>query len=803
MNRKAVSALILSSILAQSAAGALAAGDGKEITDRSESVNVYVNTFDKKQTIKGVGGAITWYNDWLTNSPAKAEIYDLLFNKTGLDVLRIKNFYDYKDIDFEKTAAADKENIESAEKAAGKEIPVLMSSWSPAARVKSNGVENGGGTIKKDENGEYMYKEYGEYYAEAVQAYRDAGVKIDYFSIQNEPDFRADYDGCELNAVESEEYAQYSKAFDAAYEAFQELEEPPLMLGPDSMTASFTNIKNMIQPSIDHGDGRVAVIGHHLYAGGSEENPDQYVSSMNKLRDNFPDIPKWQTEYYRGNGVQTAWLITNFFVEEGGEAYIYWDTIWGPDGTLVAIENPWEKSEWTTEKGYKVDDKIYALEHFAKFTDGGHIMVDSSVDYQNSDIKTAAFITPDESRLTIVLTNTKYENSEIKLELNGYNAESSKVYLTNYQDGASDRMADKGALDSDMTVELPAQSVMTIDMTGSKGEEPEEIMTGEKAPEKISEKVSAQYGTPVIDGETDELWSRVPQTRMINAAHGDHGASGVFRTMWDENNLYALVEVTDEALDDTSENAHEQDSVEFFINESHSKPDAYENGDAQYRVNYKNVQSFGSGTPDRENFKTAVRMTDTGYVVEAAIPLQTITGRTGTVIGFDVQINDSHGSGVRDYILKWSDPSDNTWSSLEEIGDVEFAGASDSEKNISVTVNGVPVVFTDCEPVIMNDRVMLPIRAVAETAGLAVDWDEAKRTVGIRGVGETFEYPENADGGLRVYANGEPVDFTDQEPVIVNDRTLIPVRAAAEALGMDVEWEESTNTVIIVNRITD
>ena len=98
---------------------------------------------------------------------------------------------------------------------------------------------------------------------------------------------------------------------------------------------------------------------------------------------------------------------------------------------------------------------------------------------------------------------------------------------------------------------------------------------------------------------------------------------------------------------------------------------------------------------------------------------------------------------MRDYILKWSDPSDNTWSSLEEIGDVEFAGASDSEKNISVTVNGVPVVITDCEPMIMNDRVMLPIRAVAEAAGLAVDWDEAKRTVGIRGVGETFEYPGN------------------------------------------------------------
>ena len=52
-------------------------------------------------------------------------------------------------------------------------------------------------------------------------------------------------------------------------------------------------------------------------------------------------------------------------------------------------------------------------------------------------------------------------------------------------------------------------------------------------------------------------------------------------THLDENNLYALVTVTDGDLDDTSENAHEQDSVEFFINESHQKLDGYEEGDAQ------------------------------------------------------------------------------------------------------------------------------------------------------------------------------------------------------------------------------
>lgn len=797
MNIKAFSALLAAAVAAQCGTAALA----ETAADGNGAVSVYVNTFDEKQTIKGVGGGITWYNDWLTNSPAKAEIYDLLFSEVGLDVLRIKNFYDYKDIDFANTAAADKENIESAEAAAGKEIPVLMSSWSPAARVKSNGVESGGGTIKKDENGEYMYTEYGEYYAEAVQAYRDAGVKIDYLSIQNEPDFRADYDGCELNAVESEDYAQYSKAFDAAYEAIQKLDDPPLMLGPDSMTASYTGIKNMIEPILEHGDGRLAVIGHHLYAGGSEEDPDLYVSSMNRLRDNYPDIPKWQTEYYRGNGVQTAWLITNFFVEEGGEAYIYWDTIWGPDGTLVALENPWERDGWTTEKGYTVDDKIYALAHFSKFTDGGYIMADTSVDYQNSDIKAASFLSPGRDGLVIVLTNTGSADSDIKLELNGYEIDSSEIYLTDYDEGGTDRLAEKGAVGGDMTVELPAQSVMTIDITGKKGEEPETILVGEKAPERVSEKAQAQYGTPVIDGEPDTAWAAVTETRMINAAHGDHGASGTFKTMWDENNLYALVSVTDENLDDTAENAHEQDSVEFFINESHEKLDGYEEGDAQYRVNYKNVKSYGSGTPDTEGFTTAVKLTDTGYIVEAAIPLQTVTGAAGTVVGFDVQINDSHGGGARDYILKWSDPSDNTWSSLEEIGDVEFVGseASAETDGITVTINGEPVVFTDCVPVIMNDTVMLPARAIAEAAGLTVDWDEAKRTVGIRSGAETIDYPENETGELLVYANGVPVVFGEQGAVIENDRTLIPLRAMAETLGMTVDWDETARAVVITD----
>ena len=39
--------------------------------------------------------------------------------------------------------------------------------------------------------------------------------------------------------------------------------------------------------------------------------------------------------------------------------------------------------------------------------------------------------------------------------------------------------------------------------------------------------------------------------------------------------------------------------------------------------------------------------------------------------------------------------------------------------------------------------------------------------------------------------------FKDVAPAIVGNRTLLPVRAIAEALGADVEWTKATRTVTI------
>ena len=119
---------------------------------------------------------------------------------------------------------------------------------------------------------------------------------------------------------------------------------------------------------------------------------------------------------------------------------------------------------------------------------------------------------------------------------------------------------------------------------------------------------------------------------------------------------------------------------------------------------------------------------------------------------------------------------------------------------ITVTVDGENVVFADQEPVIIGDRVMIPLRAVAETTGKTVDWDEASRTVIISSSEEAQTVNETNDGTVKVYVDGNKISFADQEPVIMNDRTMVPLRGIAEALGMDVEWDENSYTVIVTKK---
>ncbi|MDD2586105.1 MAG: stalk domain-containing protein [Syntrophomonadaceae bacterium] len=57
-------------------------------------------------------------------------------------------------------------------------------------------------------------------------------------------------------------------------------------------------------------------------------------------------------------------------------------------------------------------------------------------------------------------------------------------------------------------------------------------------------------------------------------------------------------------------------------------------------------------------------------------------------------------------------------------------------------------------------------------------------------------YEAEADQGIRIYLNGREVK-SDVQPLIINDRTMVPIRVISEGLGLQVKWDNDNRQVII------
>jgi tetratricopeptide (TPR) repeat protein len=191
--------------------------------------------------------------------------------------------------------------------------------------------------------------------------------------------------------------------------------------------------------------------------------------------------------------------------------------------------------------------------------------------------------------------------------------------------------------------------------------------------------------SPVIDGEAEDLWA---DARKYNLTHfidssvnlpNDLFAS--FKAMWDEENLYVLIDVNDENLVNDSSAAEWwfDDSAEVYIDADNSKSNRYDDNDAQYHFDWDKTNptmDIHNQHGRKENIEFAMVATETGYRTEIKFPWQTIGTKPspGTSIGLEVQINDDDNGGPRDTKLAWHDSSDLAWDNPMVFGNAELAG---------------------------------------------------------------------------------------------------------------------------------
>lgn len=125
-----------------------------------------------------------------------------------------------------------------------------------------------------------------------------------------------------------------------------------------------------------------------------------------------------------------------------------------------------------------------------------------------------------------------------------------------------------------------------------------------------------------------------------------------------------------------------------------------------------------------------------------------------------------------------------------------LAAPSVSAQGVQVIADGTPVSF-DTPPTVVNDRVMIPLRAVGEALGAAVTWDEETQSANVYRHG-TVQTITIGSQQATIYREGTSAAVTmDTAPYTVNDRTMVPARFLAEGFGAQVDWDEDSQTVTI------
>ena len=117
---------------------------------------------------------------------------------------------------------------------------------------------------------------------------------------------------------------------------------------------------------------------------------------------------------------------------------------------------------------------------------------------------------------------------------------------------------------------------------------------------------------------------------------------------------------------------------------------------------------------------------------------------------------------------------------------LQFCG----EYPVSLEIDGI-AVESDVPPVIIKERTLIPARAVFEKMGGVVSWNEDARVVEIT-MG-TSNVKLTIDSNV-AFVNGQQVAM-EVPALIVRDRTVIPIRFAAESLACTVGWNPDTRTV--------
>ena len=201
---------------------------------------------------------------------------------------------------------------------------------------------------------------------------------------------------------------------------------------------------------------------------------------------------------------------------------------------------------------------------------------------------------------------------------------------------------------------------------------------------------------PAIDGLIDPDWNEYGFRPLLNILAGSTTTnvdfSARYSVAWDSENIYFVVEVSDDKKINDSPEAWKDDAVEIYIDINNDKLSSYGPTDYQYTFAWNDPALYANGPT--ENIEYVLKNTALGYVLEVKFPWHTLglsNAKEGIKLGFDVHVHDDDDGGDRDNKLAWFAVIDQSWNNPSLFATAELIGAggitlfSAKKPNISVS----------------------------------------------------------------------------------------------------------------------
>ena len=341
------------------------------------------------------------------------------------------------------------QSLATAKKAKQLGLLVFASPWGQPAEWKTNGTinaKNSDGTTGKliRDN----WPDYAQYLEEYVQYLRKNGVELDAISIQNEPDWPADYAGCLWSADEIAEFVKtYGKSISCKVMA-------PETLAVSDSYANALNKSDVLECFDIYGGhqyGGIQSAYKNLAKKGKEIWMTEYLINWNEVEGNTRNFDFSKDFFNFFTAINTCMLGDfNAWIHYAAKRY-YGMLGDGQRGTSSGV---------VTKRGY-------VMAHFARFVTG---MTRIDATWSGISMESSAYLSSTGDTAVVVVANPG-EAMNLTIDLPFYTTGGTLVYTTKTKNFSNSAISD---IDETCrpVVSIPAQSVNTLLFVRSRDRQP-------------------------------------------------------------------------------------------------------------------------------------------------------------------------------------------------------------------------------------------------------------------------------------------------------------------------------------------